>query len=146
MAVRFIPVSICRVPATINGKHFFEATDDEIIAAINKQLSGHCEYRIQPLEREQIFVAQENPNVRCPARSPGGVTNDGTLPRKGAQCGLPEGHDGEHTSLVPTGAPWAKQPSLRQLQPKSPRQLARAAARVQRMTEKSNRRVTRRNP
>lgn len=47
----------------------------------------------------------ETPSVRCPARSPGGVTKDGTLPR-GLQCGLPQGHVGEHTLLIPTGAPW----------------------------------------
>ncbi len=48
------------------------------------------------------------PPGRCPATSPGGSTNDGQLPRKGAQCGLPEGHDGEHSVLIPTGAPWSK--------------------------------------
>ena len=47
---------------------------------------------------------------RCPARSPGGVTKDGTLPRKGTQCGLWQGHDGDHTVLIPTGAPWWPQP------------------------------------
>lgn len=48
----------------------------------------------------------ENPLKRCPKRSPGGVTPSGTLPRKGTQCGLPAGHDGEHTILIPSGAPW----------------------------------------
>lgn len=43
---------------------------------------------------------------RCPARSPGGVTPTGTLPRKGTQCGLERGHDGDHTILIETSAPW----------------------------------------
>jgi len=44
---------------------------------------------------------------RCPVRSPGGVTPDGRNPRKGTQCGLEAGHDGDHTVLIPTGYPWA---------------------------------------
>jgi hypothetical protein len=43
---------------------------------------------------------------RCEARSPGGVTETGTLPRKGTQCGLERGHDGDHTVLIPSGYPW----------------------------------------
>ena len=43
---------------------------------------------------------------RCSVRSPGGSTEDGRLPREGTQCGLPAGHDGEHTALIPSGVPW----------------------------------------
>lgn len=42
---------------------------------------------------------------RCSAKSPGGPES----PRKGTRCGLPEGHDGPHTILVPPQYPWAKQ-------------------------------------
>jgi hypothetical protein len=43
---------------------------------------------------------------RCPAKSPGGMTPDGVLPRKGTQCGNYKGHAGDHTVLIPTAAPW----------------------------------------
>lgn len=43
---------------------------------------------------------------RCQGRSPGGSTSDGQLPTKGTQCGLEAGHDGEHSILIPSGAPW----------------------------------------
>lgn len=48
----------------------------------------------------------EAKTIRCPHRSPGGVTDEGTLPAEGKQCGLPAGHDGDHTVLIPTGMPW----------------------------------------
>jgi hypothetical protein len=48
----------------------------------------------------------ETTRTRCPARSPGGVAPDGTLPQKGTQCGLDAGHDGDHTVLMESGAPW----------------------------------------
>jgi hypothetical protein len=54
---------------------------------------------------------------RCPAKSPGGVTPEGRLPRKGTQCGLWKGHDGEHTVLIPTGAPWWPKPKPRVVEP-----------------------------
>lgn len=44
--------------------------------------------------------------IRCPYRSPGGITDEGTLPAEGKQCGLPAGHEGDHTVLIPTGMPW----------------------------------------
>lgn len=46
--------------------------------------------------------------LRCQARSPGGSTEDGQLPRKGTQCGLFAGHEGEHTIMIPSEAPWFK--------------------------------------
>jgi hypothetical protein len=51
-------------------------------------------------------TAPPPPRTRCPAMSPGGVTPEGTLPRPGTQCGLDAGHDGDHTVLIETGAPW----------------------------------------
>jgi hypothetical protein len=48
--------------------------------------------------------------VRCPATSPGGTTRSGQLPRKGAQCGLDKGHDGEHNVLIESGSPWWPKP------------------------------------
>jgi hypothetical protein len=44
--------------------------------------------------------------TRCPATSAGGSTPDGQLPAKGTQCGLDAGHDGDHSILIPSGAPW----------------------------------------
>ena len=44
--------------------------------------------------------------TRCAAESPGGVSSSGTLPQKGARCGLEAGHRGDHTVLIPTGYPW----------------------------------------
>lgn len=128
MVTRFIPVSIWQVPAALSLKQ-----DWQVIAKVNSLLYEHG-FRIQPLEPEQII--EEDPNVRCDARSPGGVTDEGILPRKGLQCGLPKGHDGEHNALVPTGAPWAK--SAAKVRPKSKQQLDRAQARVDRMFKKAN--------
>lgn len=51
---------------------------------------------------------------RCEARSPGGSTDEGQLPAKGTQCGLPAGHDGEHCVLIPTGAPWFPRPDIKE--------------------------------
>lgn len=57
--------------------------------------------------REQGCNAHPDVNAgRCTATSPGGVDPEGTLPKKGTRCGLPAGHDGDHTVLRPTGVPW----------------------------------------
>ena len=48
--------------------------------------------------------------TRCPATSPGGSTDEGQLPRTGAQCGLDAGHDGEHSVLIASGSPWWPKP------------------------------------
>jgi hypothetical protein len=53
---------------------------------------------------------------RCPAKSPGGMTPEGRLPRKGTRCGLDAGHDGDHTVLIPSGAPWWPTPRLKAIQ------------------------------
>ena len=45
---------------------------------------------------------------RCTVRSPGGMAPDGKLPRTGVRCGLDEGHAGDHTILMETGAPLCK--------------------------------------
>ena len=44
---------------------------------------------------------------RCEARSPGGITDYGQLPKKGVQCGLHKGHSGDHCVIIPTGYPWS---------------------------------------
>ena len=31
--------------------------------------------------------------------------------RNGLQCGLPIGHDGDHTTLIPSDAPWFDEPA-----------------------------------
>lgn len=64
-----------------------------------------------------VARASANVRTRCPARSPGGTTAIGTLPRAGAQCGLDEGHDGEHTVLISSGAPWFPRGAPWELQP-----------------------------
>ena len=140
MAKRHIPASICRVPATIGGRHFLEPTDSEVIAKINLLLVEH-DYKLEPLSPEQIIV--ENGLVRCSAKSPGGTTDDGILPRKGSQCGLHAGHDGEHSVLVPSDAPWSstKKWATSAAKVKSPRQVSRAQQRVNRLFSKTARGV-----
>jgi hypothetical protein len=51
-------------------------------------------------------MSEQTSPKRCEARSPGGRSEDGRLPRKGTRCGNYEGHDGPHTVLIPTDAPW----------------------------------------
>jgi len=48
---------------------------------------------------------------RCDAKSPGGITEEGKLPKKGTQCGLQKGHDGDHCAIIPNGYPWSYKPA-----------------------------------
>lgn len=87
-------------------------------ARLHAKLAGQYAVRILETVRELPATApltepvpKPNPYpTRCPATCPGGITPDGTLP-KGTQCGLPAGHDGDHTVLIPTSMPWFRKPA-----------------------------------
>jgi hypothetical protein len=45
---------------------------------------------------------------RCPARMPRTFGPDQPRPAvPGGRCGLPRGHTGKHTVLIPSNVPWA---------------------------------------
>ena len=52
---------------------------------------------------------ERNIIVRCEARMPKKFPKNTPQPAQpGGQCGLPEGHSGEHTLLIPTNMPWLR--------------------------------------
>jgi hypothetical protein len=105
---------------SIRGGYLFGNFDEPLDAAgmrivrvIQQRLSDlpcECVYRTRNGVRCRAcggrLPESETTRTRCPARSPGGVSPDGTLPRKGTQCGLDAGHDGDHTVLMKSSAPW----------------------------------------
>lgn len=76
----------------------------EVFTTYNSSCGFYCttcatrEVERRNREQERIINA-----ARCPAHMP-----DFFPPGERGRCGLPAGHGGAHTLLIPTGAPWLR--------------------------------------
>jgi crossover junction endodeoxyribonuclease RusA len=87
-------------------KNDSQIDDLHIIRGAKVCKPGFIMVSIQPLER-QSFGEEDTSLRRCPARMPHSFPLYEPQPSQpGGQCGLPVGHAGEHTLLIPTGMPW----------------------------------------